>query len=48
MTDDAAFDFRDFLHQCKDQGDKGTGNDRGDYTMDELREKAREFLGLEE
>jgi len=27
-------------------GDFGHANDRGDFTMDELRKKAREFLGL--
>lgn len=47
MGRDLAFDFRDYLHECKGRGDRGSLNDRGDFTMDELREKAREFLGLE-
>jgi hypothetical protein len=47
MDAETAFDFRDYLHECKDSGDRGTSNERGDFTMDELREKAREFLGLE-
>jgi hypothetical protein len=28
-------------------GERGTSDERGDFTMDELREKARKFLGLE-
>ena len=46
MDAETAFDFRDYLHQCKESGDLGTRNDRGDFTLAELREKAREFLGL--
>jgi hypothetical protein len=34
-----------FLEYCKAQGDRGTENDRGDFTWAEMREKAREFLG---
>jgi hypothetical protein len=44
MDRDQEFAFRDYLHQCKDSGDAGTGNERGDFTWDELCEKAREFL----
>ena len=47
MDRETAFDFRDFLHECKDRGDRGTSNGRGDFTMDELREKAKDFLGSE-
>jgi hypothetical protein len=47
MDRETAFDFRNFLHECKDRGDRGTSNDRGDFTMDELREKAKDFLALE-
>ena len=47
MDRETAFDFRDYLHECKDSGDYGTSNNRGDFTMDELRAKAKEFLGLE-
>jgi hypothetical protein len=46
MDQENGFLFRDYLHECKDSGDLGTLNDRGDFTMDELRAKAREFLGL--
>jgi hypothetical protein len=35
-----------YLEECKGSGHRGTANDRGDFTMDELRELAREFLGL--
>ncbi len=38
--------FGEYLHQCKESGDKGSGP-RGDYSMEELREKAREFLEFE-
>src|SRR4051794_19729811 len=34
-----------YLEECKGSGHRGTANDRGDFTMDELRELAREFLG---
>ena len=47
MDGEQGFDFRDYLHECKESGDCGTGNEKGDFTMDELRDKAREFLGLE-
>jgi hypothetical protein len=36
-------EFGDYLELCKSQGDRGTANDRGDFTHDELVEKAREF-----
>lgn len=45
MTPDAEFDFRDYLHQCKDAGDGGS--DGGDFTEAELDELARDFLGLD-
>lgn len=35
-------DFGDYLHRCKKQGDRGSGQG-GDFTDDELREKAREY-----
>jgi hypothetical protein len=38
--------FREYIHDCKESGQRGTANDRGDFTMAELRELAREFLGL--
>ena len=48
MDHETALEFRDYLHECKDSGDFGTANERGDFTMDELRAKAREFLNLED
>ena len=39
------FDFGDFLEAEKAAGSGGTKNRRGDFTMAELRAKAREFLG---
>lgn len=47
MDAEIALAYREYLHECKESGDRGTSNDRGDFTIDELREKAREFLGLE-
>lgn len=38
------FEFGDFLEDEKASGNGGTKNLRGDFTMAELREKAREFL----
>jgi len=35
-----------YLEECKGSGHRGTANDCGDFTMDEPRELAREFLGL--
>ncbi|MGH7140382.1 MAG: hypothetical protein ACREHD_32000 [Pirellulales bacterium] len=37
--------FGDYLEECKRSGDLGTRNDRGDFTWDEMMEKARDFLG---
>lgn len=37
--------FGDYLEECKRWGDLGTRNDRGDFTWDEMMEKARDFLG---
>jgi hypothetical protein len=39
------FEFGDYLEDEKAAGSGGTKNRRGDFTMEELREKAREFLG---
>lgn len=39
-------DFGDYLEYSKSSGDRGTSNDRGDYTWSELIQKAREFLGI--
>lgn len=48
MSHEERFDFGDFLEECKAHGDRGTKNDRGDFTRAELERKAREFLGLPE
>ena len=41
MDDETARDFGDYLEQCKRVGDRGTKNLEGDFTDDEMREKAR-------
>jgi len=41
-------EFGDFLEECKEAGDCGTANERGDFTLSQLHEKAREFLGRDE
>jgi hypothetical protein len=46
MTPEVELDFREYIHECKKAGYRGTANDRGDFTMDELRDLAREFLNL--
>ena len=46
LLGDLEFDFRVYLHECKDCGDRGT--DSGDFTDSELIEKLKEFLDLEE
>ncbi len=34
-------EFGDYLHACKEAGDKGTANDLGDFSLEELRIKAQ-------
>ncbi len=46
MTEEERRDFGDFLEEEKACGNGGTKNERGDFTYAELRQKAREFLGL--
>ncbi|MBW4470053.1 MAG: hypothetical protein KME45_06570 [Stenomitos rutilans HA7619-LM2] len=46
MTPEERRDFGDFLEAEKLSDHSGTKNDRGDFTYEELRQKAREFLGL--
>ncbi len=36
--------FGDYIEDCKRAGEKGSGKG-GDFTYEELREKAREFRG---
>lgn len=45
MTDDMRHEFGDFLEAEKAAGNGGTANSRGDFTYQELRDKAREFMG---
>lgn len=37
-------DFGDYVEECKQEGERGSG-ERGDFTYEELRFKAREFMG---
>jgi hypothetical protein len=46
MTEEERRDFGDFLEEEKATGNGGTKNNRGDFTYQELKQKAREFLGL--
>ena len=46
MTEEEKRDFGDFLENEKADGNGGTKNDRGDFTYEELRQKACEFLDL--
>ena len=46
LTEEQRDQFGDYLHDCKSSGDKGTRNDQGDYTDDEMREKLKEFKDL--
>lgn len=47
MTEEERREFGDFLEDEKATGNGGTKNERGDFIYQELRQKAREFLGLE-
>ncbi|MBR8838854.1 MAG: hypothetical protein DSM106950_33835 [Stigonema ocellatum SAG 48.90 = DSM 106950] len=47
MTEEERREFGDFLEEEKAVGNGGTKNERGDFSYQELRQKAREFLGLE-
>lgn len=38
-------EFGEYLEGCKRSGDVGTKNEAGDFTWNELKQKAREFLG---
>jgi hypothetical protein len=46
LTGDLEFDYRTYLHECKDGGDRGA--DDGEFKYTELIEKLKEFLGVEE
>ena len=45
MSAEARREFGDFLEAEKAAGNGGTLNERGDFTYQELRQKAAEFLG---
>ncbi len=45
LTEEERRDFGDFLEGEKAAGNGGTKNKRGDFTYQELRQKACEFLG---
>lgn len=47
MTKDQREGFGEFIEEAKRLGDRGTKNDRGDFTYEELKQKAKEFLGIE-
>jgi hypothetical protein len=46
MTEEERRDFGDFLEAEKLAGNGGTKNERGDFTYQDLKQKARIFLGL--
>ncbi|MFB2834835.1 hypothetical protein [Floridanema evergladense] len=46
MNESERRDFRDFIEEEKAAGNGGTKNERGDFTYQELQQKAREFLGI--
>jgi hypothetical protein len=45
VDDDERDEFGDFLEKEKRCGRGGTKNERGDFTWEELKQKARQFLG---
>ncbi len=44
MSADRERHFRRLLHELKSLGEKGSANDRGDFTRDELDSSALEFM----
>lgn len=48
MSAEERRDFGDFLEAEKAVGNGGTLNERGDFTYQELQQKAVEFLGEEQ
>ena len=44
MDEEERRDFGDYVEECKHSGDRGSKNERGDFTWAELEQKAREFL----
>jgi hypothetical protein len=47
MTQPQREEFGFFLEQCKTEGYRGTKNERGDFTYQELRQMAKEYLGIQ-
>ncbi len=47
MTEPERQEFGRFLEAEKAAGYRGSKNQRGDFTYQELQQKAREFLGLD-
>jgi hypothetical protein len=45
MDSNTRREFGDYIEECKRSGERGSRNDRGDYTWAELEQKARAFLG---
>ncbi len=45
MTEAERIEFGYYIEDCKRHGDRGSKNDRGDFTWDELMRKGREFPG---
>jgi len=37
-----------FCEECKQQGLRGTKNQKGDFTFEELKKRVREFFGVSE
>ncbi|MFB2876954.1 hypothetical protein [Floridanema aerugineum] len=46
MNESERRDFGDFIEEEKAAGNGGIKNERGDFTYQELQQKAREFLGI--
>jgi len=44
MQPDERREFGDYIEECKQKGERGSGKD-GDFTYGELRDKVREFRG---
>jgi hypothetical protein len=44
MTKEERDEFRAYIHKCKQLGIRGTKNDRGDFTFQELTDLGRQFL----
>ena len=44
MTKEERDEFRAYIHKCKQMGERGTQNDRGDFTFQELLDLGKQFL----